>query len=124
MTSRRAEKPKFKWPRNVFQKALAAALADIPDNIRASIENVSIMVENGPSDEGLLGLYVGTPINERGLFEYQSAVPDTITLYRYDIERISRTEQALRKNIRDTLIHEIAHYFGMSEADIEKRGFG
>ena len=72
----------------------------------------------------LLGLYEGIPLNKRGSsYGVYPAVPDKITLYKQNIEQVARTDAGLRAKIRDVLIHEIAHYFGMNEEEVRQAGY-
>jgi len=105
----------------------------LPDQFRDVIENLSIAVEDYPSQEivsamklrskhELLGLYQGTPLPYRGTWYGMSpVVPDRIFLYKANIEREGRDN--LEETIRETLIHEIGHYFGMSEEEIRDAGY-
>ncbi|MEK6795460.1 MAG: metallopeptidase family protein [Spirochaetota bacterium] len=117
----------FRWSRTVFEKAILDALNEIPAALANAVENVEFIINDAPAKPGsknfLLGLYQGVPLNERGLF-YQNALPDTITLYRANIERTAKNRNELVGTIRDTIIHEVAHYFGMNDREIRKRGFG
>ena len=72
----------------------------------------------------LLGLYEGIPLTRRGAeYGVYPVVPDTITLYQKNIEAVSRSDEEVRGTIRDVLIHEIGHYFGMTDAEIRKAGY-
>ena len=76
------------------------------------------------SKRTLLGLYQGIPLTQRGSYYGMAPViPDTITLYRKNIEAICRTDDEVRRQIVDTLIHEIGHYFGMNEDEIRSAGY-
>jgi predicted Zn-dependent protease with MMP-like domain len=107
----------------------------LPDLFRRNIDNVHIAVEDLPP-EGvgrrrgvrnggvLLGLYEGVPLTRRGSWYGMAPVlPDRITLYKGNLEAFSRTGEELRENIRDTLIHEIGHYYGMTERQIRAAGY-
>jgi predicted Zn-dependent protease with MMP-like domain len=72
----------------------------------------------------LLGLYEGIPLTRRGVdYGMYPVVPDRITLFKQNIEIIARDEQELRAKIREVLIHEIGHYYGMSETEIRRAGY-
>ncbi len=72
----------------------------------------------------LLGLYEGIPLSKRGSdYGVYPVIPDTITLFQRNIESVSRSEAEVRKRIREVLIHEIGHYFGMTDAEIRKAGY-
>jgi predicted Zn-dependent protease with MMP-like domain len=112
-----------------------AVYESLPEPILDKMENVAIVVEDEPSEivsrkrgvrQGsmLLGLYEGVPLTHRGTsYGMYPVVPDRITLFRIPLQMISRTEEHLRTNIRDTLIHEIAHHYGMSEDEIQNAGY-
>jgi acetylglutamate kinase len=105
------------------------ALATIPQTLAGHIDNVSFVVQDWPEDETLqrlgirnrlcfLGLYRGTPLNKRSVWQV-TRFPDRIFLYRQPIiEYARRTGLDLAQVVRHVLIHEIAHYFGYSDADI------
>jgi predicted Zn-dependent protease with MMP-like domain len=114
-----------------FEQSVAAALAAIPARFRKAMANLVIAVEDEPSAEllrdleivppdTLFGLYQGTPLTERG-WGYGNTLPDRILLFQGPHERESRgeDEEDLVASIAETLIHEIGHYFGMSEEEIE-----
>lgn len=120
--------------RDEFEELVADALETIPARFRRAMDNLVILVEDEPSREllaemdirppgTLLGLYTGTPLTGRG-WDYGNTLPDRILLFQGPIERISRDRDRLVDAIAETLIHEIGHYFGMSEAqiaDVERR---
>ena len=116
--------------REKFESLVADALASIPRRFREAIKNLVIVVEDEPSREllrevevepggTLLGLYSGTPLTERG-WDYGNRLPDRIQLFQGPLERESGDDDDLVVAIGETLIHEIGHYFGMSEAQIEE----
>jgi predicted Zn-dependent protease with MMP-like domain len=98
------------------------------------VEEVPIEIKDRPSrkhlqsvglsdDAVLLGLYSGVPLTERSV-EHSGRLPDVIFLFQEDIELVSDSEQQLQEEIRVTLLHEIGHYYGMDEDDLEKLGYG
>lgn len=108
-----------------FEKEIEKALKSIPKEFTEKLKNIEIDVEDtAPEKNGsiLLGLYHGVPLSSRSA-TFEPLMPDKITLYKKSLEKVSRTPEELHKNIRDTVIHEIAHYFGMEDKDIRKRGF-
>ena len=116
--------------RHAFDALVADALAGIPSQFREALANLAITVENEPSPallremeieppDTLLGLYQGTPLTERGA-SYGNALPDRILLFQGPLERASEDEDDLIVAIGETLIHEIGHYFGLSEEEIEE----
>lgn len=121
--------------REAFRELVEDAIDSIPKKFARRIRNLAIVIEDAPSVElleemeieppdSLLGLYHGTPLNERG-FGYGNALPDRITLFQGPIEdEAEGDEDDIVVAIGETLIHELGHYFGMSEEqimDIEER---
>jgi predicted Zn-dependent protease with MMP-like domain len=113
-----------------FEEIAQEEFDSLPERLRDPIENVRIVVEDEPphSRRGkttiLLGEYHGVPLKYRGA-EYGvfPVVPDTITLYRLNILSLGEGDVLIRRNIRETLIHEIAHYYGLSESEIRRAGY-
>jgi predicted Zn-dependent protease with MMP-like domain len=101
----------------VFDKLVSNALDELPDDIRGLMSNVAVTVEDEPPlGQPLLGLYQGVPVGSRGPY-YSGALPDKITIYRGPIERITGGDpEMLRRQVRRTVFHEIAHHFGISDA--------
>ena len=115
--------------RDVFEGLVQQALRSIPAEFRNRIHNLAIIVEDEPDPrllaemevppgETLFGLYHGTPLTERG-WDYGNRLPDRITIYQGPHER-EHDDEDLVTAIGETLIHEIGHYFGMSEKEIEE----
>ena len=100
-----------------FEQMVADALAAIPGKYRARMRNVVLAVEDHPPQPGLLGLYEGRPLTERSASD-SFTLPDRITIYRLPHERMARNAQHLRRIVTETLWHEIAHYFGLDEAQV------
>ena len=116
--------------RSQFLALVDEALATIPDEFQAAMKNIAIVVEDEPSNaqlesvdieppDTLLGLYEGTPLTERQ-WAHGNVLPDKITLFQDPIEDASEDEDDLVVAIGETLIHEIGHYFGLSEEEIEE----
>lgn len=116
--------------RERFERLVAEALAGIPSEFRDAMQNLSIAVEDEPSDallremeieapDTLFGLYQGTPLTERH-WDYGNALPDRILLFQGPHEREAEDNEDLVASIAETLIHEIGHYFGLSEEAIEE----
>ena len=116
--------------RATFERHVAEALASIPRRFRDAMHNIAIVVEDEPSEalldemeidppDTLLGLYQGTPLTERG-WGHGNTLPDRVLLFQGPHERESDDEEDLIVCIAETLIHEIGHYFGMSEEQIEE----
>ena len=113
-----------------FERHVAEALASIPRRFRKAMKNIAIVVEDEPSadlleemeiepPDTLLGLYQGTPLTERS-WGYGNTLPDRVLIFQGPHERESEDEDDLIVCIAETLIHEIGHYFGMSEEQIEE----
>ena len=116
--------------RKAFERLVQDALATIPPNFREAMSNLAIVVEDEPSPDlleemeieppdTLFGLYQGVPLTERR-WDHGNALPDRILLFQGPIERDSDDEDDLVVGIGETLIHEIGHYFGLSEEEIEE----
>ena len=113
-----------------FEEIAQEEFDTLPERLREAIENVRIVVEDEPppSRRGkttiLLGEYHGVPLKHRGPdYGLFPVVPDTITLFRLNILSLGGDDVSIRRNIRETLIHEIAHYYGMSESEIRRAGY-
>ena len=111
--------------REHFESLAARALDDLPRWVLDRLDNVEVLIEDRPPPDqpGLLGLYEGVPLTRRGL-GYSGALPDRITLYRRSIESRARTEDDLVLLVRETVVHEVAHYFGISDGRLEELGWG
>ena len=116
--------------RGAFERLVHEALGTIPRDFRDAMNNLAIVVEDEPAVEllhemeidppdTLLGLYQGIPLTERR-WDYGNALPDRILLFQGPIEREAEDEDDLVVAIGETLIHEVGHYFGMSEEEIEE----
>jgi predicted Zn-dependent protease with MMP-like domain len=123
--------------REKFVKLVDEALGALPMRFRKRIHNVAVVVENLPPDQlsrsdsrnlGIidsddaenlvLGVFEGVPATKKSVFDL-SAGPDRIVLYQKNIEAVCSNEDEIRKEIRLTVIHELGHYFGMTEAQLE-----
>jgi predicted Zn-dependent protease with MMP-like domain len=113
-----------------FKSLVDEALESIPARFRDALQNIAIVIEQeptpaqlesvglDPAEDTLLGLYEGIPLTERG-WAHGNTLPDKITLFQRVIEDESQDEDDLIVAIGETLIHEIGHYFGLSEEEIE-----
>jgi predicted Zn-dependent protease with MMP-like domain len=106
-----------------FEELVARALDDLPEAFREKLTNVAIIVEDSPPPNAetkglLLGLFHGIPRTEKSVSG--SSPPDRIFLYQRNIEAICRTEAEVRRQIRATLLHEVGHYFGLSEDELRE----
>src|SRR5687768_8838810 len=110
--------------RRRFESLVADALDELPGWVQESMDNVAVLVEDHPpSDEpDLLGLYEGIAQTERE--DYSGALPDRITLYRATIEsEAGDDDEELRAVIAETVVHEVAHHFGISDERLEGLGW-
>jgi predicted Zn-dependent protease with MMP-like domain len=120
--------------RKRFEALVAEALRDIPPDLRRALDNIEVVVEDWPTaeqlaevdlgpDDVLFGLYQGTPLPERSpLLPYR--LPDIITIFQGPLEEECETTAEIRDEIRRTVIHEIAHYFGIDEDRLAELGYG
>jgi predicted Zn-dependent protease with MMP-like domain len=100
-----------------FDQLVEECMAVVPRRFRAQLNNLVFVVEQEPPRPGLLGLYEGRPLIHRSVAE-PYAMPDRITIYQGPHERSSRNEAELRDLVRETIWHEVAHYFGMDERQV------
>ena len=116
--------------REQFQRLVVEAIALIPKRFRREMKNLALVVEDEPAPDllaemeieppdSLFGLYQGTPLPER-TWAFGNNLPDRITLFQRPIEEDCEDEDDVRAVIGETLIHEVGHYFGMSEEEIEE----
>ena len=115
--------------REQFERLVSQALYDLPDEFRHSLQNVDIVVDDvasmnqivGTGIENamdLLGLYEGIPLTER--YGYDMVLPDKVTIFQKPIESICNTEEEVAEEISKTLIHEIAHHFGLDDEHLNQ----
>ena len=105
-----------------FDDHVRAALDELPPNLAAALANVAVVVEDeNPDDPDLLGLYHGVPLPERG--DMAGMPPDTISIYRIPLEESFPDPSELREEIRITVLHELAHYFGLDEDRLAELGY-
>lgn len=112
-----------------FRKLVEEAIDSLPEEFAKRLNNVSVVVEDYPSPELLkslkfppwtllFGLYQGIPQTRRG--NYSGVLPDKIIIFKSSIEKVARTEEEIRAQVRATVAHEIGHHFGLSDADLRK----
>ncbi|HEX3623295.1 MAG TPA: metallopeptidase family protein [Acidimicrobiales bacterium] len=107
-----------------FEQLVADALDGIPEALGRQMDNVWIRVEDRPAVPGLLGLYEGVPLTARDSGYAGMVMPDRITLYRLNICSICRTEDDVTRQVRATVVHEVAHHFGIDDARLDELGWG
>ena len=105
--------------RRRFERLVGKALASLPEEFRSKLENVAVLIEDEPPEDmpDTLGLYEGVPLTERSLGGI--TLPDRITLFKRPIERACRTEEEIEAEVRLTVLHEVGHFFGLEEAQME-----
>ncbi|MGE3273169.1 MAG: metallopeptidase family protein [Chloroflexota bacterium] len=125
---------RYRTDRRTFERIVSEVVSSLPEQFRARLDNLAIIVAEWPTDEDndvgvrqrgvepdeatdLLGLYQGVPYGER-MRGYHLAVPDQITIYRQPILAACRSEAEVREEIRQTVLHEIGHYFGLDEHEL------
>jgi predicted Zn-dependent protease with MMP-like domain len=119
----------FHVKREDFNQAVSEALDSLPPEFRSRIRNVAVMVEDLPpaeipSQPGqprriLLGLFQGVPMTQKSFFQGPIGSPDYVVLYQKNIEAVCSTEAEVREQVRRTVIHELGHYFGMTEEQLK-----
>lgn len=110
-------------PDRRFEALVEDALAAIPAELAALIDNVAVLVERRGADPGLLGLYDGVPLTERGDYGVVSVMPDRIFLYQDAICAICDTEDDVREEVLVTVVHEVAHHFGIDDDRLTDLGW-
>jgi predicted Zn-dependent protease with MMP-like domain len=121
----------YRISRDRFETLVERALQRVPRRFKKHFGNISVIVEDRPSDEDadavevppdeLLGLFRGIDYGSKGgLFDIPPPLPDTIVLYQKNLEEICASEEELIDEIRATVVHEVGHYFGLSEEELEQ----
>jgi len=113
--------------KDVFSEIVEEALMGLPEEFSRKLENVEVVVEDEPPEKvlrelglrrgALLGLYHGVPLKKKGIWVAPS-LPGRISIYRMPILSISRTREEMQQRIRDVVIHEIGHHFGLTDKDM------
>ncbi len=115
--------------REEFEKVVAQALDGLPEEIAERLENLAVVVEDEPGDEDLaevdldperdelFGIYQGVSLPERGV-TFGPVLPDRIAIFRMPLLRCCRDRRELIREIQDTVVHEVGHYFGLGEDDL------
>ena len=117
--------------RSEFEELVRTALQRLPEEVREHMENVDLVVEDGPTndqlansmmeeDQYLLGLYEGLPLTERD--DYGMVLPDKISIFQDSIEAVCATKDEIVQEVRDTVIHEVAHHFGIDDTALDEMG--
>ena len=119
--------------RKRFARLATEVLESLPEEFRARITNVEVVIADWPTPEDLeeaglspedtlFGLYQGTPLPERGI-EAPPLFPDRITIFQGPLEEWCESESEIREEVRTTVIHEIAHHFGIEEDRLTELGW-
>ena len=119
--------------RKAFEKMIDESVSELPDEFREKLKNVAIIVEDYPSEElmdqmglsphdTLFGLYEGVPLTERGYFT-QPTYPDRILIFQRAIEDECDSPEEIKEEVKTTIVHEIAHFFGIDDDHLEELGY-
>ena len=114
-----------------FDRLVTEALDELPRRFRRQLRNIAVVVETEPSQalleemglwphRTLLGLYQGVPLPRRGRLSYGNVLPDRITIFQKPIEAMCRTPDEIKTAVKDTVKHEIGHYFGLDDERLEE----
>lgn len=105
--------------RERFEQLVNEGVEEIPEKFLRLLDNVGIVIEDKPTRTPLFGLYEGVPHTRRGP-NYFGVLPDKITIFMQPILELAQNEEEVRKIVRDTVWHEIAHHFGFDEKEVRK----
>jgi len=108
--------------RERFEELVADALDSVPEELLAHMDNVVVLVEDEPPEPGLLGLYEGFALTDRG-WDYGGALPDRIFIYRNPTLAICDDEDDVVEEVAVTVVHEIAHHFGIDDDRLHQLGW-
>ena len=114
----------FAVARERFCELVGEALDSLPAELGERMENVVVLVEDSHPTRSLFGLYEGVPLNRRSPVSYGGVMPDRITIYRKEICSVCTNEAEVVTQVRRTVIHEVAHHFGIGDARLEELGWG
>jgi predicted Zn-dependent protease with MMP-like domain len=114
----------FVVSRERFEELVADALDSLPPELGTEMENVAVLVEDRAKGRALFGLYQGIPLTKRGPGSYSGVMPDRITLYPDEFGVVGPTAAAAVAMVRKTVIHEVAHHFGISDPRLDELGWG
>lgn len=110
-------------PPERFEELVAEALDSIPPELGRLMDNVAVMVKEGSPGSGLLGRYEGIPLTERDSSYAGMVLPDRITIFRRPILASCSDEAAVVEQVRVTVVHEVAHHFGIDDERLEELGW-
>ena len=109
-----------------FEEAVADALDSVPEQLARAMDNVVVLVEDDPPEgmpPDLLGLYEGTPLTERGSWWAAGSLPDRITVFRRPTLAVCADRDEVVAEVRITVVHEIAHHFGIDDERLHELGW-
>jgi predicted Zn-dependent protease with MMP-like domain len=120
--------------RKDFESLVAEVIDELPPDFAEKLQNVAVVVERGPTrgereemgvapGEVLFGSYRGLPLTERESSPWSFQLPDEIVIFQRPIEQHARTRRDIREEVRKTVLHEIAHHFGISDARLRELGY-
>ncbi|MCC5580244.1 metallopeptidase family protein [Microtetraspora sp. AC03309] len=109
-------------PLDRFEELVSEALDTVPPGLAKVMDNVVVVVVDDPPEPGLLGLYTGIPLTERGDW-YSGVLPDRIEIYRNPTLEICQTPEEVVEEVRITVVHEIAHHFGIDDERLHELGW-
>jgi predicted Zn-dependent protease with MMP-like domain len=112
--------------RERFEELVAEALDTVPTELAEVMDNVAIFVEDDapPEDPHLLGVYYGIPLTERDAWYGTGTLPDRISIFRNPVLAVCDTEEDVVREVRVTVVHEIAHHFGIDDDRLHELGYG
>ncbi|MGH8775744.1 MAG: metallopeptidase family protein [Jiangellaceae bacterium] len=111
-------------PPERFEELVADALDGLPPELAHRMDNVAVFVEDNSHQGGLLGLYQGIPLTKRDSGYAGMVMPDRITIFRRPILRLCRTEEEVIRQVQVTVVHEVAHHFGIGDRRLHELGWG
>ncbi len=116
--------PVIEMARDRFEDLVATALDEVPAELAALMDNCVVLVEDDPPPDqpDLLGVYVGTPLTARGA-GYTMALPDRITIFRNPTLAMCASEEEVVEEVHITVVHEIAHHFGIDDERLHELGY-
>jgi len=106
-----------------FEELVADALGEIPDDLWRMVDNVAVVVREGIEGSSLLGLYDGIPLTERDAGYTGMVMPDRISIFRLPILAMCADEAEVVEQIRVTVVHEVAHHFGIDDVRLDELGY-
>ena len=116
--------------RSEFEKVVREALDSLPPELRGKLDNIQVTIRESPDRQqvaehgsGLYGLYEGVSLDQRS-HDFAGALPDRITIFKRSIERDFPDRGEMIQCIRDTVIHEVGHFFGFDDDDLDRLGIG